>query len=147
MPQKRPRFNAGFTLIELLIVVVVVSVLACIALPTYNDAILKTRRSEARSALHSVMLQQERYYTEHNTYSAFTSSSENSPFKNWSGNSPSTGYYEISATTCEGQQLTQCVLLVASSSRVIDPICGKLMLDSRNNRSYSMSNEPNSLCW
>jgi type IV pilus assembly protein PilE len=142
----------GFTLPELLISMVILVILFIIAQPIYQNAILKVRRAEARAALHSVMLQQERFYTQHNIYSAFTTDTKNSPFKWWSGDSPAHSYYEISATRCPSKQLTQCVLLTATSGtenvkRVDDPVCGNLMLDSVNNKTYSKSTEPNPACW
>ena len=42
---------SGFTLIELLIVVIIVAVLAAVAIPTYNNVIVKSRRSDAKIAL------------------------------------------------------------------------------------------------
>ena len=49
----------GFTLLELLIVAVVVAVLAAIALPSYQDYVIKARRSEAKEALIRLALDQE----------------------------------------------------------------------------------------
>lgn len=145
-------YQPGFTLIEILFVVVIISLLSLVAYPTYQNTLLKTRRAEAKSALHSVMLQQERFYTQHNTYSTFTSGSENLPFKPWSGDSAASSYYEISASLCPEKQLTQCVLLTATPGTANvksheDPICGNLMLDSASNKSYSKSTESNAACW
>lgn len=142
----------GFTQVELLIAMIIFILLILAAYPTYNNAILKARRAEARSALLSTMLQQERFYTQHNTYVAFTVDSPNALFKWWSGDSPEKSYYEISATSCPLKQLTQCVLLTATPGtknvrKMDDPICGKLMLDSAHNKTYSMGTEPNAACW
>lgn len=136
-------FQTGFSLVELAIVLLIVTILLLATLPNYRNALLKMRRAEARTTLYTVMLQQERFYTQHNTYSAF-SDRDNSPFK-----IADNRHYHISATSCHGKQLNQCVLLSATPNTdyMDDPICGKLMLDSEHNKTYSNADEPNPLCW
>jgi type IV pilus assembly protein PilE len=51
----------GFTLIELMIVVAVVSVLALIAVPSYQDTVRKSRRADAIAGLTRLQQEQERY--------------------------------------------------------------------------------------
>ena len=58
----------GFTLIELMIVVAVMGILAAIAYPSYMDSVRKSRRADATSALLNLAARQERFYTEHNSY-------------------------------------------------------------------------------
>jgi type IV pilus assembly protein PilE len=41
----------GFTLIELMIAIAVVAVLAAVALPSYNDHVMRSHRANARAAL------------------------------------------------------------------------------------------------
>lgn len=59
----------GFTLIELMIVIVIVSILAGIAYPSYRNTVLKSRRSEAKIALMEIANLQERFFMENNSYS------------------------------------------------------------------------------
>ena len=58
----------GFTLIELMIVVVVVSILAAIAFPAYQESVAKSKRADAQGALMSLAGAMERAYTENNSY-------------------------------------------------------------------------------
>jgi type IV pilus assembly protein PilE len=146
------KIQCGFSFIELIVALVIFVVLAAVAYPGYQSSILKIRRAEARSALHALLLQQERYYTEHNTYYAFNAGTTNSPFKWWSGNSAAESYYEMQATPCTNKLLIQCVLLTATPGTEnvksgSDPLCGNLMLDSANNKSYSIDTVPNPSCW
>lgn len=63
------RASQGVTLIELLIVIVVVSIMAAIAIPSYNSFVLKSHRTEAKSALLDLASMEERYFSAQNIYS------------------------------------------------------------------------------
>jgi type IV pilus assembly protein PilE len=58
-----PRQAAGFTLIELMIVVVIVAILAGIALPSYQNAVMKTWRNKAQGCLTEMAQGMERRFT------------------------------------------------------------------------------------
>jgi type IV pilus assembly protein PilE len=53
----------GFTLVEVVIVVLIISVLAAIAYPAYQDSVVKTRRGAAKSCLLESELFMQRFYT------------------------------------------------------------------------------------
>ncbi|HTH43551.1 MAG TPA: type IV pilin protein [Oxalicibacterium sp.] len=145
------RRQHGFTLIEAMIVLLIVAILAAIAYPSYRESVLKTRRTEGKAALMKLMQQQERYYTLHASYLAFSAGSsdeEAKRFKWFSGDSPAASFYEIEAGACEGEDLRACVMLNAwpGSARVNasyrDPLCGRLSLNSRGERSADAAS-----CW
>ncbi|WP_018607750.1 type IV pilin protein [Uliginosibacterium gangwonense] len=60
----------GFTLIELMIVVAIIGILASIAVPAYNDYILRGRLSDATNMLSSMQVKMEQYYQDNRTYAA-----------------------------------------------------------------------------
>ncbi len=62
--------NKGFTLIELLIVMVIASILAMIAVPSYQASVIKSRRTEARVVINDTAQRLERCYTQFGAYDA-----------------------------------------------------------------------------
>ncbi len=62
--------QSGFTLIELMIVISIVALLAMVALPTYQESITKSRRTDAKAALSAATLNQEKYFFQFNGYTS-----------------------------------------------------------------------------
>jgi len=60
--------QSGFTLIELMIVVAVVAILASVALPSYQDYIMRGRIADATTMLSDLKIQMEHYFGNNRTY-------------------------------------------------------------------------------
>lgn len=145
--------RAGFSLIELLVVLVILAVLVAQAMPAYQQQIIRTRRGEAQSALLKLMMQQERFYSQNNTYIAFSSSStepEAKHFQWWSGAKPASSAYELEGKACDGELIAQCVQIVATPGTAAvqnsfhDEDCQILKLTSTGLR---LATGPATGCW
>ncbi|MEE4143330.1 MAG: type IV pilin protein [Halieaceae bacterium] len=146
----------GFTLIELIIVIVIVSVLAAIALPAYQDSMRKGRRADAKSGLMDAANRQERFMLDR---SAYTRDMKNLGF----GDDPmisEEGFYSIdvdetaTAALCgyafdPNDNAPPCYVLtatpVASEAQVDDLRCTKFILNSSGARAAEGSAA--SECW
>lgn len=58
----------GFTLIELMVTVVIVGILAAVALPSYQEYVLRGNRAEGQMMLTTAAARQERYRIQNNGY-------------------------------------------------------------------------------
>lgn len=112
----------GFTLIELLIVIAIVGILAGVAYPSYMQHILKSKRTEAQTALLDIANRQEMYYLDHHTYATDLNSqlglgadpymTENSYYSIQTSSAKATVGFTLTATAADTQAAdTDCAKL------------------------------------
>ncbi len=65
---KQSTKNRGFTLVEIMIAISITAILVAIALPSYQNSVMKARRSDAQTALLNFAGDAERIYTLSNSY-------------------------------------------------------------------------------
>ena len=150
----------GFTLMELMITLAIAAILASIAVPAYNSYILKSHRTEAKSALLDMASMEERYFTTQNSYSTATTD------LGYSGPWPVTvgsGYYWIQDPTPTVIPATAPTALnpagiPASFSLTAVPVPGNMQTEdlacqsftvSSNGQKTATGNDPNANtdCW
>lgn len=140
----------GFTLVEVLMALVIIGVMATLAYPSYAAYITKTRRIQAQMAMLETIQKEESYYSQHNTYLAFSSAEPQPGFQWWVGGLPSNSAYEIEAQACPGREIGQCVQVraIPGSSKVDasfrDPDCAVLTFSSSGERTASGTSDR---CW
>jgi type IV pilus assembly protein PilE len=58
----------GFTMIELMMVIAIIGVISALAMSSYKNSVIKTKRSDAKATLMDWSAQMERCYTANGTY-------------------------------------------------------------------------------
>ena len=129
---------SGITLIELMIVVVVVSILAAIAFPNYQEFSARAKRNEARAALLRLATNQERFYLNNNTFTADLTSLGFSTSPTWTSE---TGYYDITVTAADATNFTATATYLQGGSEATK--CASFTIDGRGARTSA----PDANCW
>jgi len=143
------RTAAGGTLLGMLITLAIIAILSAVAIPVWSEVVIRMRRSEAQAALQELMQQQERHFTRFNSYTAFSARAV-SDYRWWSGRTASSSAYELEGKACDGQQIRDCIQLVATpgtpnvDSRFRDPQCERLILTSNG---LHLATGPSRNCW
>lgn len=146
----RMHSNRGFTLIELMIVVVIIAILASIAYPSYREFVMRSSRSDAKTALLQNAQFMEQNFTVANRYdqdsagTAITSASlpvQHSPVEGAARynitvevNAATPGAYLLKATPIAGSP--------AASDR-----CGTFTLSNTGQKALESASAPVSECW
>jgi Tfp pilus assembly protein PilE len=66
-------------------VIAIMGILSAMAYASYSSAMTKAKRSEGKSALMKLMQQEERFYTQNNSYIVFSQASSDANEKNLTG--------------------------------------------------------------
>ena len=127
----------GFNLLELMISLAIITTLATIAYPAYQDHLIAVRRSDGQTALMHLAALMEQYYTENNTYIGAT-------LRKVGLVSPASpaGFYQLNITTHTATTYSLIAAPTPGGPQMADVACGTLTLTNTNIKGP----DPN-ICW
>jgi len=147
----------GFTLIELMIVVAIIGVITAIAIPSYQESVRKSRRSEVRGQLLEVAQYLQRFYSQNDSFMQDRSGTATTiptalalvPRTATAGNQA----YTISFTTPIAGTTNPSVseFKIQAVRRVGGPMagdkCGDFLLDNTGVRGVASATDSAANCW
>jgi len=143
------RKQSGFTLIELMIVVAIISILAAIAYPAYQNQVLRSYRADAKAALLENAQFMERNFSQSNAYNVKPNGSSLSASDLPVQQIPRGGgttRYTIDLGAGGPGATTFTVRAVPKNAQTKDTQCMTLSIDQTGKRAISGSGSIND-CW
>lgn len=135
------RFQQGFTLIELMIVVAVIGIITAVALPSYQEHVVRTRRVAAAGCLLELAQFMERQYTTTMTYSGAVLTTP-------SCTNELAGSYTFAFATAEPTATTYIIDAAPAGAQTKDTKCATISVNQAGQKTSSgtlSSSDP--ICW
>ena len=135
--------QSGFSIVEIMIAVVIMTVIAGVAYPSFMSSVRKSRRADAVDSFIQIQQAQERYRNNNSSYAS------NLTTLSFSSNSPTTsaGYYTMSVSASATNSYTVTATAVSGKSQASDSqggsSCSTLTVAVTNG---TASNTPTN-CW
>ena len=143
----------GFTLIELMIVVLLISIILGVAVPSYRGYTLRTGRTDAAIALLRVAAAQEKFYLQNGTYATNAQLSLDPPAGlGFTASKSERGYYALTvAPDAAGLAVgyTASAAPIAGEKQATDPDCTAFSIDQSGRRGANNGYVPAAIekCW
>jgi type IV pilus assembly protein PilE len=156
------RYSRGVTLIELMVVVVIISILMAVAVPSYKSYVLRSHRVEAKTALLDLAGREERYMSTSQTGAFYTNLNTNLGYPNAFPTTVGSGYYTVSvcqiggpgAGGCAGTHTAQTapayeIDAAAVGDQTLDTQCATFSVDNTGQQwAYTAAGVLNTqYCW
>lgn len=153
--QIKRSLQQGVTLIELMVTVGIIGILAAIAVPSYHDSVLKSRRADAKGVLLGLTNAMERRFVEANSFcDAAVGGTTVTGCGSSAGDTGTPSIYAIPNETATYYNVA--INLVSSSSYTLSasPIgkqagdaCGTLFIDNTGAKSVADATLDSATCW
>ena len=146
--------DVGFTLVELLVAVAILGILAAIAMPSYQSAVLRANRADAQISLSRLSTLQEQYFFRNNQYAGDLSDIMHGASSGSSVNSQE-GHYLIAVSLVgegPGEGTSEAhgwaMTAVPQGRQTDDTTCASITLDNLGRRSArDVNGQPSNECW
>lgn len=134
-------------MIEILIVVAIMGVLISMALPAYQNSVIRSGRAEAKNELLQVASDQERHYSTFNTYVA-DATPLTTPTVNERTRTTINALYSIEVETCATGTIANCFIATATAldDQTAD-LCATLTITSTGLRGATGVGATTDECW
>jgi len=125
-------YQKGVTLVELMIVVIIISILMAVAVPSYRQYTMRANRVEGQAALLMAAANQERWYLNNNTYATDGQLTQNPPDGLGMRSETEQGHYAIEITAANAAGFT--IVASAQGGQSADEDCDVLAINERGGR-------------
>ena len=132
----------GFTLIELMIVTAIVAILAAVAVPSYNEHVIKSNRAAATACLLELAQFMERFYTTNLRYDQ-TTAAVAVALPGGGCQTSLTGRYAFTLATPNARSYT---ITATPTPQQNDPACGTLTINQTGVKTISGTQDVR-YCW